>query len=91
MRIEGPPPANSPLPIAATRNPAPDPPTHDVNHFLSTGTKQKVPVDIKVSLKVKTGENDLHNKTPVEPKRGYNKIKGWKEGCTYCGDKQKFI
>ena len=53
----GPPLSNSPLPIGATRNPPPNrptkkgtfgpnlPPPLDVNHFLTTGTKQK-PVDL---------------------------------------------
>ena len=52
---EGPPPSDSPLPVGTTRNRPPNPPTkkgtfgpilpppHDVNHFLTTGTKQKVP------------------------------------------------
>ena len=81
--------ANSPLPVGATRNPAPDPPTYDVNHFLATRTKQKVPVNKTVSFTVKAGENDPSKKSSVEPTRPYNKIEDWKKGCPYCGDKQK--
>ena len=29
----------------------------------------------------------LQKKTPVEPKRGYNKIDHWQEGCPYCDKK----
>ena len=82
---EGPPPANSPLPIVAPCNPAPNPPTYDVNHFLATGTKQKVPVGKAVSFTVKAGVNDPSKKPPVGPKKKYNKIEDWEEGCPYCG------
>ena len=52
---EGPPPSDSPLPVGATRHSIPNPltkkgtfgpilpPPYDINHFLTTGTKQKVP------------------------------------------------
>ena len=82
------PPANSPLPVGATRNPAPDPPTYDVNHFLATGTRQKVQVDKPVSFTVKAGENNPSKKPAEEPKRPYNKIEDYKE-CPYCGAKPK--
>ena len=159
---EGPPLSNSPLPVGATRNSPPYrptkkgtfgpslPPPHDVNHFLTTGAKQKVPkekpvdqvamkktlhqifrpkispppgipIDKKnrsssmpvasgsatqvataavpsassisltegrtLNINVKQGENDPAKKLPVEPKRGYNKIDNWEEGCPYCDKK----
>ena len=62
------PPANSPLPVGATRNPAPNPPTYDVNHFLATGTRQKV--DKPVSFTVKAGENNPSKKNLLKNPKG---------------------
>ena len=76
------------MPVGATRNPAPDPPTFDVNHFLATGTRQKVPIDKPVSFTVKAGENNPSKKPAEDPKRPYNKIEDHKE-CPYCGTKPK--
>ena len=34
---------------------------------------------------MKAGENDPSKKPSVEPKRPYNKIVNWQEGCPNCG------
>ena len=38
-----------------------------------------------LNVNVKWGENDPAKKPPVEPKRPYNKIVNWQEGCPNCG------
>ena len=153
----GPPLSNSPFPVGATRNHPPNrptkkgtfgpnlPPPLDVNHFLTTGTKQKpvdqvamqktvdqifrpkispppgIPIDKKsrsssmpvasgssthvapapvptassinlsegrtLNVNVSSGENDPAKKPPpANPKKKYNKIVNWWEGCPYCDD-----
>ena len=143
-------PSNSPLPVGAARNHPPNrptkkgtfgpnlPPPLDVNHFLTTGTRQKpvdqvamqktvdqifrpkispppgIPIDKKsrsssmpvasgsathvaplssinlsegrtLNVNVSSGENDPAKKPPpVNPKKKYNKIVNWQDGCLYC-------
>ena len=37
-----------------------------------------------LNVNVNRGENDPAKKPLIEPKRGYNKIVNWWEGCPYC-------
>ena len=58
--------------------------------FAATSSSINLPegrmlnVNVK-HVNVKQGENDPAKKTPVEPKRPYNKIVNWQEGCPDCG------
>ena len=152
---QGSPPSDSPLPVGAARNHPPNrstkkgtfgpnlPPPLGVNHFLTTGTKQKpvdqvamkktldqifrpkispppgIPIDKKsrsssmpvasgsathvapapvppassinlsgggtLKVNVNWGENDPAKKPPpVKPKKQYNKLDNWQDGCPYC-------
>ena len=59
--------------------------THVVPAAGPTASSVTLPEGRTLNVNVKRGENDPAKKTPVEPKRRYNKIDNWKEGCPYCG------
>ena len=62
--------------------------SHDSCWFMWTGpttSSVTLPEGSTLKVNVKRGENDPAKKTPVEPKRSYNKIDNWEEGCPYCG------
>ena len=59
--------------------------THVAAAAGPTASSVTLPEGSTLNVNVKRGENDPAKKPPVEPKRRYNKIDNWEEGCPYCG------
>ena len=58
--------------------------THVAPSAVPTASSINLPEGRTLNVNVNQGENDPAKKVPEDPKRGYNKIVNWEEGCPYC-------
>ena len=63
--------------------------THVATAGGHSASSVNLPEGRTLKVNVKQGENDPAKKPPVKPKKPYNKIVNWQEGCPNCGSIMK--